>query len=104
MLKTELKRKLLFRARHRGIREMDIILGRYCTAHLDAMSDSQVAVLAAVLRLNDQPMYQLLSEEFSEAAVSSLLAEAPQELREEMIVLLHDIHYWMRENPYRGAM
>ena len=33
-----LRKKLLFRAWHRGIREMDLILGRFADAHIGGMA------------------------------------------------------------------
>jgi antitoxin CptB len=36
----ERRRKLLFRAWRRGVREMDLIVGRFADAHIDAFDDT----------------------------------------------------------------
>ena len=103
MINENLKRKLLFRASHRGIREMDIILGRYCSLRIETMTAQQIEVLAAVLALNDQPMYKFLSEDLSQAALTALVSAVPSELHDGVITMLSDIHHWMRAHPYRGG-
>ena len=40
----ERRRKLLFRCRHRGIREMDFVLGRFADAELPRLSDAELTV------------------------------------------------------------
>ena len=100
MIDEKLKRKLLFRAQHRGIREMDIVLSRYCAARIEVMNTRQVLVLSGILHINDQPMYQALSEENS--VFDDLVSDAPEEFQKEMIAMLQDIHVWMRAHPYRG--
>ena len=36
------RRRLLFRSWHRGIREMDLILGRFADAHIGTLSDAEL--------------------------------------------------------------
>ena len=36
------RRRLLFRSWHRGIREMDLILGRFADEHIGALSDAEL--------------------------------------------------------------
>lgn len=54
----ERRRRILFRAWRRGLREMDLVLGRYADANLLAMSESE---LDAFERLLDVPDPQLLA-------------------------------------------
>lgn len=56
-LENRLKR-MKMRAWHRGTKEMDIILGRYADAHLTAMSGPQLDLLDALMKENDQDLYQ----------------------------------------------
>lgn len=49
---TRLKR-LLYRARHRGTKEMDWLLGRYAQARLDEMSGDEVDLFEALCALPD---------------------------------------------------
>ena len=38
----ERRRRLLFRAWHRGMREMDLIIGRFADAHIATLSDAEL--------------------------------------------------------------
>ena len=52
------RRRILFRAWRRGLREMDLVMGRFADAHLAAMSENE---LAEFERLLDVPDPQLLA-------------------------------------------
>ena len=58
-----LRRKLLFRAWHRGIREMDLILGRFADASIAAMDDAELREFAAFLEINDRDLIQWFTGE-----------------------------------------
>jgi antitoxin CptB len=47
------RRRLLFRATHRGTRENDLLVGGFVAAGLDAFSDAELAALEAILELPD---------------------------------------------------
>ncbi len=51
------RRRLLFRAWHRGIREMDYIIGRFADAHLKALNDSELDTFESWLDVPDQQMF-----------------------------------------------
>lgn len=51
-------RRLRIRATHRGIKEMDIILGRFAKARLDLLGDDALAAFDTLLSENDQDLYQ----------------------------------------------
>jgi antitoxin CptB len=51
------RRRLLFRCRHRGIREMDLVLGRFADAHLAALSDRELDELERWLEIPDQQIF-----------------------------------------------
>ncbi|WP_019223551.1 succinate dehydrogenase assembly factor 2 [Bartonella rattaustraliani] len=50
------RRRLVFRAWHRGIREMDIILGQYVDAHIVGMSDKMISELEYVMSFDDRDL------------------------------------------------
>lgn len=50
-------RRLRMRASRRGIREMDLILGRYADARLSMLDESRLAQFDALLHENDQDLY-----------------------------------------------
>jgi antitoxin CptB len=52
------RRRLLFRSWHRGIREMDLIMGRFADAYIGDLSDVE---LADYERLTDVPDRELLA-------------------------------------------
>jgi antitoxin CptB len=51
------RRRLLFRCRHRGIREMDLVLGRFADAQLERLSETELDVLETWLDIPDQQMF-----------------------------------------------
>jgi antitoxin CptB len=48
------RRRLLWRATHRGIKEMDLIVGGYAEAHLPTMSKADLKEFAEILEIPDQ--------------------------------------------------
>jgi antitoxin CptB len=51
------RRRLLFRCRHRGIREMDFVLGRFADAQLPSLTDVEMDELETWLDVPDQQMF-----------------------------------------------
>jgi antitoxin CptB len=51
------RRRLLFRCRHRGIREMDFVLGRFADAQLASLTDAEMGELETWLDVPDQQMF-----------------------------------------------
>ena len=50
------RKRLLWRATHRGIKEMDLILGGFVTRHLDAFSTAEIGELERIMEIPDQDM------------------------------------------------
>ena len=50
------RRRLLWRASHRGMREMDLLLGDFARARIDAMTPAELDQLEAVIDLPDQQL------------------------------------------------
>jgi len=65
------RRKLLFRAWHRGMREVDLILGRFADASIEQLNDAE---LAEFEQLMDVPDGELLAWLTGEAAVPAARA------------------------------
>ncbi len=76
------RRKLLFRCWHRGLREMDLILGRFADREIEQLSESEVTELE---RLTDLPDPQVL-------AWLTGGAEVPQEFDTPLLARLRDFH------------
>jgi antitoxin CptB len=51
------RRKLKFRLWHRGIREMDLVLGRFADAELSRLDDAGLAEVESWLDIPDQQMF-----------------------------------------------
>ena len=51
------RKRLLFRCRHRGIREMDLVLGRFADAHLVTLTDDELDELERWLEVPDQRIF-----------------------------------------------
>ena len=84
------RRRLLFRAWHRGMREIDLIMGRFADAELATMTEAEVE---AFERLADVPDRDLLSWITGEADV-------PEEHRTPLYVRLRAFHH--HEEPKHG--
>lgn len=70
------RKKLLWRATHRGIKEMDILLGGFAAARLENLSAAEIAELEAIIDIPDQ---QLLSWATN---LETLPADVPPLLRD----------------------
>lgn len=57
------RKKLLFRAWHRGIREMDLILGRFADLNIASMSAAELDEFGRLLEVNDRDLVQWFTGE-----------------------------------------
>ena len=55
------RKKLLFRSWHRGMREMDYVLGVYANHAIADMSDEELNQFELLMQLPDPDMYKWLS-------------------------------------------
>ncbi|MGH7005059.1 MAG: succinate dehydrogenase assembly factor 2 [Alphaproteobacteria bacterium] len=60
------QRRILFRSWHRGMREMDLILGQFADAHIDSLSVAELDQYEALMEALDR---DLLTWVTGEAAV-----------------------------------
>jgi antitoxin CptB len=54
---TPARKRLLYRAMHRGFKEADIVVGRFAAENLAAMSEAEEAEFARLLDVPDQDLY-----------------------------------------------
>ncbi|MET3560049.1 antitoxin CptB [Bartonella japonica] len=59
------RRRLVFRAWHRGIREMDIILGQYIDAHIVMMSDKMISEFEYIMSFDDRDLLTWITGEIA---------------------------------------
>jgi antitoxin CptB len=57
------RRRLRFRAWHRGMQEVDILLGRFADAHLDGLDEAGLAGFEALLAVPDQDILAWISHQ-----------------------------------------
>jgi antitoxin CptB len=76
------RRRLLFRAWHRGMREVDLITGRFADAHIGSLSEAEVGDFE---RLMDVPEPDLLAWVMGSA-------EIPAELDSGLFRRMRDFH------------
>ena len=53
----ERRRRLLYRAWHRGTREMDLIMGRFADAVLGELTEAEIAELERLAEVSDPELY-----------------------------------------------
>jgi antitoxin CptB len=64
------RRRLLFRCWHRGIREMDLVLGRFADSELAGLSKAELGEFERWLEIPDQQMFAYVNG--SQAAPAEL--------------------------------
>lgn len=55
------RRRALFRAWHRGTREMDLILGRFADAHIADLNDRDLAAFEALMEVPDPELFDWIN-------------------------------------------
>ena len=60
-LEEALRRRLLFQSRHRGVKELDLILGPFAERHLPAFSAEELKDFAVLLAEPDPDIYDWLA-------------------------------------------
>lgn len=81
------RRKLLFRSWHRGMREMDYILGQYSDKNIASMTDAQLDEYERLLEVLDRDLFKWIMGE----------GEAPQaydtELFRDIVAFRHQLSF-----------
>jgi antitoxin CptB len=74
------RRRALFRAWHRGMREVDLLLGSFADAHIDGLSDHDLAEFEALMEVPDDELYMWIvgripaAKEFRTRVFDSIIA------------------------------
>ena len=56
------RKRLKFRAWHRGMKEVDLVLGPFADTHVDTMDDEQLETFELLLSVPDTDLYDWLCE------------------------------------------
>ncbi|MBG1231643.1 succinate dehydrogenase assembly factor 2 [Aestuariivirga litoralis] len=87
MTKTDLdliRKRLLWRAMHRGIKEMDILVGGYAAQHLPIMNAADLQKFEVLLEIPDQDLLswatkqETVPAEFSSPMLDGILSFRPE--------------------------
>src|SRR6266581_68843 len=76
------RRKLLFRCWHRGMREMDLIMGRFADSALEELSDAELADLERLIELPDRDLLAWVTGE----------ANVPKDIESAVFRRMRDFH------------
>lgn len=85
------RKRVLFRAWHRGIKEMDMLLGTFADAHLGDMTDAELDEFEALMNIPDQDMFRYITG----------LAPMPQEHVGPVYRQIVSYHEGLDKNPSR---
>jgi len=55
----DLKNKIIYRAKYRGTKEMDKLLGSFTNIYINQLSDEELPLLCELLDLDDENLYKL---------------------------------------------
>lgn len=55
------RKRILFRAWHRGIREMDLIMGKFCDANIAGLSDDDLDAFELLIEVPDRDLFAWLT-------------------------------------------
>ena len=55
--KETLKKKIIFRATHRGSKEMDLLLGKFVKKYINQLEDEDLQNLTQMLSVEDEILY-----------------------------------------------
>ena len=67
------RKRLLWRSSHRGIREMDLLMGGFAQSRLPTMTENELNAFEALIELPDQDLLAWIT---GEATVPSTLSNA----------------------------
>ncbi|MHB2166286.1 FAD assembly factor SdhE [Alsobacter sp. R-9] len=56
------RRRILFRSWHRGIREMDLIMGQFADAHIADLSEAELDVYEQLIEVPDRDLFAWLTD------------------------------------------
>ncbi|HZS64321.1 MAG TPA: succinate dehydrogenase assembly factor 2 [Xanthobacteraceae bacterium] len=82
------RRKLLFHCWHRGIREMDLIMGRFADAHIGALSAAELDDFEELAAVADHKLLGWFTGEF----------EVPAEYDTPVFRKVRDFHWRLQES------
>ena len=71
MKKDILKKKIIYRSKHRGTKEMDLILSSFVKKYIDFLNEKELIELESLLNIDDGTLYKWYLNEKATSKVSS---------------------------------
>jgi antitoxin CptB len=56
--KNILKKKILYRSKHRGFKEMDLLLGNFVNKYINLLDEVELKNLESLLEIDDEILYK----------------------------------------------
>jgi antitoxin CptB len=56
------RRRILFRSWHRGIREMDLIMGQFADAHIGELTEAELDIYELLIEVPDRDLFTWLTD------------------------------------------
>jgi antitoxin CptB len=83
-----LRKRLLYQSQHRGMREMDWLLGGFAQKHIRAMSAGELHQFEALLAFTDQDLYGWFFEKMPipDDAPQDLVTKVAQTIQEDRLI------------------
>jgi len=53
-----IKKKILYRSKHRGTKEMDLILGLFVKKYINSLNEKELNELESLLNIDDEILYK----------------------------------------------
>ena len=80
MIEDERRKRLLYRAQHRGFKEADLLIGGYAAARLQSMSAAELDEFETLIALADHDLYDFIrGERQAPAALDGAVLRALRE-------------------------
>lgn len=57
------RKRILFRAWHRGTREMDLVMGRYAESVIATLTDAEMDIFETLIDQQDRDLFSWISQE-----------------------------------------
>ena len=68
--KKILKKKIIYRSMHRGTKEMDLLLGKFVSKHIEKFNSQELLDLNNLIFIEDEVIYKWYFEKNSEVLIS----------------------------------
>ena len=69
--KDILKKKIIYRSKHRGMKEMDLLLGNFVNKYIDSFDETELNELISLLNIDDEILYKWYLDQDTKTLFSS---------------------------------